>query len=132
MPEFTLNRNYTLRSTKGHIINFKKDVPVSVPGKLVADAVAIGAVAVDPQTPLPAGETDYVAPVVLTGADREAKIRAAFDAVLARNQRNDFTASGHPHVRAVSQLLGFDVDAKERDKLWQEFIEAREDTKANT
>ena len=131
MPEFVLNRNYTLRSTHGHIINFKKDVPVSVPVKLIPDAIAIGAVptAEIPETGLP---TDPSPPVILDAATRRANIKKAFKTVLERGQRGDFTASGHPHVRSLSQICAFEVDAKERDVLWQEYSEEREEAKANT
>jgi hypothetical protein len=47
MPEFTLHRNFVLRTTKGHAINFRKGKPTYVPPTCVPDAVAIGAQALD-------------------------------------------------------------------------------------
>ena len=132
MPLFVLNRNYTLRSLHGHIINFKKDEKVSVPRKLVPEAIALGAELVEPRAgDLPEGPTDPTPPVVLGGDERREKIFKAFKFVMDRGQRNDFTASGHPHAKALSVICGFDVDAKERDVLWQEYVEKREDDKAN-
>lgn len=118
MPYFTLHRNFILRTTKGHTIAFKKGERVWVPPLCVPDAVAIGAV--------PEEEIDVIGedpkPVVqLTPEDRQAKLFEAFDILLARNERGDFTASGLPHTKKLEQIVGFEVSNRERDTAWQEY-----------
>lgn len=121
MPMFTLHRHYLLRTTKGHTIKFLKGKPTFVPPLCVEDAVAIGAV--------PENEADgdvlgeEVVEVVLSPAERKTKIRAAIEVMVRRNERNDFTGNGMPHLKKLEALTGFDVHSREREKIWQEFRE---------
>ena len=45
--EFVLNRNKTVSSTKGHTIEFIKDVPTHVPAEMHSEVMAIGAIPTD-------------------------------------------------------------------------------------
>jgi hypothetical protein len=118
MPFFTLHRNYTLRTTKGHTIQFVKGQEVWVPPACVPDAVSIGAVSSEQTDTL----GDEVAPVVIMAPEeREKAIFAAFDTLLARQDRGDFTASGLPHVKKVWDICGFEVTNRERDAAWQTY-----------
>jgi len=119
MPEFTLHRNFLLRTTKGHTIRFEKDKPTFVPPVCVPDAVAIGAVAVEGAVDVLPDEAPE--PAILTPDQRKAKIREAIETMVARNERNDFTASGLPDLRKMNPLLGFDISSKERDDAWMEY-----------
>lgn len=47
MSEFVLNRNYTHRSTSGHIINCIKNEPVYVPPVCRKEVTMLGAVSMD-------------------------------------------------------------------------------------
>lgn len=123
MPLFTLHRNFILRTTKGHTISFTKGEPVWVPPMCVPDAVAIGAVAVD-------GDVDVLgeeaAPAAqLSGEEREKKLFAAFDTMLNRTERTDFTASGLPHVKKLTDMVGFEVTNRERDAAWQAYTQSK-------
>lgn len=119
MPEFVLNRNYTHRSTHGHVVNFVKGEPVYIPPILVREVTAFGAEPVDgpradllePESPPP--ET------VPSGDDRTVLLNAAFDTIQARNQRGDFGANGRPSTKVLKELLGFEVTAAERDAVWE-------------
>jgi hypothetical protein len=122
MPIFKLNRNFTLRSLYGHIINFKKDVPVYVPPILVNECVHIGAEQTD-GTPDVLGAED-VAVVALTYDERAARIFEALEKLVARNNREDFTASGLPQLKALERETGFSVDVNDRDTLWRKRREA--------
>jgi hypothetical protein len=119
MPLFTLHRNYVLRTTKGHSVSFVKDEPAYVPPICVEDAVAIGA------QPVNDGDGDVIpeeAPeVVLTQAQRMEKIYEAFETMVRRKERADFTGNGIPNIRKLEMLVGFEVHAKERDNAWKEF-----------
>lgn len=124
MPYFTLHRDYILRTTKGHSIEFKKGQKAWVPPMCVPDVVAIGAVADNAEDGdvLPA----EVAPQrFIEGAEREKLIHDAFEKLIARNERGDFTASGMPHAKKVEAIVGFEVSNKERDTAWMAFTAAK-------
>jgi hypothetical protein len=120
--EFTLGRNYTLRSVMGHTIVFKKDEPTWVPREIEAEAMAIGAVPVDGEVHVTEVDEN---PAKNAGPDdvieRKEKIKTAIKQIVSANQRNDFSASGSPKVPALNRVLGFEVDAHERDVIWTEF-----------
>jgi hypothetical protein len=115
--EFVLNRNYVLRSTVGHIINFEKNVPIHVPPILHSEVRAIGAEAADGSevNVLP---DEPVAKVIPQGSERNEAITTAMIMLRDENARNDFTAQGLPQVKSIEKLVGFDIDKEERDTLW--------------
>jgi hypothetical protein len=119
MPLFVLHRNHILRTTKGHTIRFEKKRATHVPNVCVADAVAIGAVAVDSDVDVLGDEK--VAPIPLTPDERKAQVFAAFATMSRREERLDFTASGVPDAKRVAAMTGFDVTARDRDKYWTEY-----------
>jgi hypothetical protein len=124
MPYFTLHRTFVLRTTKGHTVSFAKGQPAWVPPMCVPDVVAIGAVAVEEG----AGDIlgDEAAPVSSLSADeRQQKLFAAFETMLNRSERNDFTASGLPHARRLTGMVGFDVGNRERDDAWQQYTQSK-------
>lgn len=119
MPEFVLNRNYSMRSLYGHVIDFKKGQPVYVPPICAREAASIGAESVDGKIDVLDPEAEPVAPMSLD--ERQESIIAAFKLLEERNGRNDFTGSGSPAVPALEKILGFDVDKKEVNPLWAEY-----------
>ena len=116
MPEFVLNRDFVLRSLNGHIITFKKGEPVWVPPVCVKEAVGIGAACVD-------GDVDVIGDTpeksVVTGKDRETALTDAFDILVERNGRGDFTGQGIPAAKAVERLVGFEVSRQEIETAWR-------------
>lgn len=127
MPQFTLHRNYILRTLFGHTLKFEKGVPVDVPQICVADVIAIGAIpvegmeSVDPEEP---------AAVILTPAQRKAALFAAFETMAKRGDRMDYTASGMPNAKRLPALCGFEVTLSERDIAWNEFKVLAQENKA--
>jgi len=118
MPLFTMPRNYSLSSKKGHVITFVKGEKTHVPPECVPEAVAIGAV---PDVP-----TDFLPPEkaeaqVMPMEEKKKTVFAAFEKMLLRSQRGDFSASGLPNIQKLEALTGFPLDIKERDSLWMEF-----------
>lgn len=115
--KFIMNRNRTVPSILGHTIEFIKGVPVHVPPELWAEVQAAGAI---PEDELP--EEEKVAtrepsdPVA-----RKAAIFDAFTQIKLRNKREDFAATGVPHAKTLIAHMGFEIDNKERDMLWNEF-----------
>ena len=51
---------------------------------------------------------------------RRADIIAAIELIVQKAEREDFTAAGLPHPKAVSKITGYTISAKERDEAWQE------------
>jgi hypothetical protein len=119
VPDFVLHRDYALRSMSGHMINFKKGDPTWVPPGCVKEAVAIGATPVD--GPVDVLDPEVQASIVPEGAERNDLIFAAFEDMEAKNEREEWTASGMPTSKALEKILGFEVDSKERNTLWVEY-----------
>jgi hypothetical protein len=124
MPLMTLNRDYALASLAGRSINFEKNKPVWVPPEVVKEALQIGAQGVEEQLDI----LDPAKPPKeeLNAEEREQSIFNVFTKLVERNGRGDFTASGVPNTKVMESLLGFEVAAKERDRLWDEFKKAKE------
>ena len=128
MPQFTLHRNYVLRTTKGHIITFKKGTPTHVPPVCIEDAVAIGAIPDDAADGDVLGEEAKPQPV-MAPEERQAKVFEAFAIMKSRKERGDFTASGVPDGRRLPPLLGFELTSQERDAYWKAFREQEQENK---
>lgn len=116
MPEFVLNRDHTMRSLMGHVINFKKGEPVYVPPVCAREAASIGAECVEGKVD-PLGP-EIEAPIELAPDERRDSIVTAFKMLEERDARNDFNASGVPTKPALAKILGFEVDKKEYEPLW--------------
>ena len=116
MPEFVLNRNYSMRSLYGHVIDFKKGQPTYVPPICAREAASIGAECVDGKVDVLGDEVQLEVP--MSPDERTESIIAAFKLLEERNGRNDFTGNGSPAVPALEKILGFDVDKKEVNSLW--------------
>ena len=126
MPWFSLHRTYSMSTTAGHIIEFKKGEATWVPNVCVPMAIAIGAI---PSVPLGA-ELDPIPPapapsVSLTPEERQAKYFEAFEVIVGRGRRDDFLASGLPHIKKVEEGVGFQVSAAERDEMWQKYNDTK-------
>jgi hypothetical protein len=113
-----LNRDFTLASTLGHVITFKKDEPMPIPPIMVRACAEIGATRVDGVDPFDIVEDKKDTQPVDPGVRLE-QIRTAIEAICERNGRNDFTASNTPKVPVVSKEVGYKVDRNEVSKVWQ-------------
>jgi hypothetical protein len=120
MPEFVLNRNHSMRSLFGHVIDFKKGQPVYVPPICAREAASIGAECVGGKVDVLDPEAAAVIP--MSPDERQENILAAFKLMEERGQRSDFAASGTPNKAALAKLLGFDVDKKEYETLWTAYV----------
>ena len=122
MSEFVLNRNYTHRSTSGHIINFVKDEPVYVPPVCRKEVTMLGATSMGEAIDVIDAEREEK-PELTPDERREALIKA-FKSLQERNHRNDFTGQGIPSIAALKKIIeDFDVDKKEVESLWPLYIE---------
>lgn len=116
MPKYTYHRDYTLATPVGHVLDFKKGVPVHVPPVAEKYVLAIGAIPEDAPV-----EEEVKLKEDPQGDARSEAIRSAFELLVARNTREDFTAVGVPTLSAVADLTGFKVDKNEIKTLWAEF-----------
>lgn len=112
---FKLPRDRTIASTCGLSIGFKKGEFQLVPPAMYADVIAAGGVS---EEEFLEDEKPVTPP---TEAERQAAIFKAFEAVIARAQRDDFTGGGAPNNAAVTKETGFTVATKEREAAWAKF-----------
>lgn len=128
MTEVVSNRNYTLATTKGHVIFCKKGQPINIPNLILEDAIAVGIIPTD-ERDMPGAELDSLLPVEATGTERIRQIRDMIESLMRRNGRGDFTASGLPNIKVLSDALGYKVDQSELGRIWhtirQESAETR-------
>jgi hypothetical protein len=117
-----LNRNYTLRSTLGHMLTFKKDVPMPIPPIMIRACAEIGAERVDGKDAFEVKEVVKVVQPVDPGS-RLDDVRAGLDKIAERNDSREFTAAGMPKVAVVSEVVGYKVDRTEVTKAWQDRAE---------
>ena len=120
MPWFTLNRNFALSTTKGHSVNFKKGERTWVPQGIIAEAMGVGAIPEDLAV-VEALTQETPERKSIDAEKRKDLIFAAFEKLMLRAGRGDFSASGHPHPRKLEELLGFEMHQKEREGLWEEY-----------
>jgi hypothetical protein len=120
--KFVMHRDRTVPSTLGHVIEFKKGVPMHVPPALHRLVLEAGGepeeeLKEDPRDPkTPTGKVEPGDP-----QEREKQILDAMEMLATENKRENFTAGGAPHNKALTALLGWAPDAKERDTLWTKF-----------
>lgn len=125
MPYMVLNRDYSLRSLAGQVIDFKKGEPTWVAPMITKEALGIGALGVDEQ--LDVLDASVAEPTIYTAEERLSLLTEAFKELEERNERTDFTAQGVPSTNAIKTIVGFDMSATERDKAWMEYLQAKSD-----
>lgn len=121
--KFVLNRNRTLATTMGHTIEFRKGEPTHVPPECYHEAIAIGAISeseIEEDT-----KPQHGRPVDPTAV--KVAVFDAFEKLVLKNDSKDFTAAGLPHPKALERILGWRIEAGERDTLWAEFNQREKD-----
>lgn len=121
--KFMLPRNRTIASTCGLSIEFKKGELTLVPPAMFAEVIAAGGV---PENELDEDELPKSTTTPDALAERKKAMFAAFEDIVARNVREEFTAGGMPHNKVLSEKLGWTVNAKERDAAWVEFTAGKD------
>ena len=115
-------RDFVLRSTSGHTVAFKANVPQDVPDVLYAEALSHNIIphsgkANDQDTPAPQGQVQVMGPL------RDALIYNAIQTIVTRNTSDDFDGGGVPKVAAITDLSGVKLGAPERAKYWNNYRE---------
>lgn len=117
--KFTFGRTRTIASRFGHVLTFEKDTPTHVPPEMYQEVLGLGGTPedeIDLDPPKPVGPQEPTDPV-----EREAALFAAYEAMALRNKREEFTAGGQPHLKAIVKQLGWSIGDKERDLTWVAF-----------
>lgn len=119
---FSMPRDFTLTAL-GHVVNFKKDTPVSLPVMLHDHAIAAGAVPSGalPEKTAAASKAEPVDPEL-----RKKAVFEAFKTIVARDERTDFNAGKKPHTHAIQAITGWSIDSRERDELWDAYRQSAE------
>ena len=121
MPtEMVLHYDHKLITRGGRSVAFVADQPRMVADDAVDECVKIGARRTDSKAagkPIPAPKKKEAAP---SGISRKDAILAAMDVLKEENDANKFAATGRPKVPEVSKLAGFQADASEVSKLWDQ------------
>lgn len=117
--KFVMHRDKTVASNMGLSINFVKGEPQQVPPYMYKEVIANGGVPEDELTDEELNTGNPNEP--REASDRKAALFAAFDQIILRNEREEFTAGGTPNTSVLTRELGWTVNAKERDIAWQEF-----------
>ena len=129
MPWFTLHKTVLMSTTTGHGVNFIKGEAVWVPQVCVPNALALGAQPVDPQVVETVEVPNAAAPTPtpLTPEQKQKAFFDAFEKLLLRSARGDFTASGLPHIKQLEPMIGFPVSPPERDDYWTKYNESKQE-----
>ena len=119
--KFKFPRNRTISSTCGISIEFVKDEFHLVPPAMYAEVMAAGGV---PETELDEDFKPVNPGDPKVSEAREAALFAAFEVIAKRNNRNDFTAGGLPHLAVLAKAKGihWEVTDKERATAWVKFL----------
>lgn len=121
---FKMPRDRVIASTCGLAIGFKKGEFQLVPPAMYAEVIAAGGVSEDE---IPDDELPEKPPTPEDLAEREKALFAVFTKLATRNQRNDFTAGGMPHLSVLAKEIPWEVTAKERDAAWTKFLSKAND-----
>ena len=112
----------------GAVIPFAKNQKQFIPASLLDEAVSIGLV--------PAEEVDVelgaepVREKKLTEDERDVKIKAAIETIMARNERDDWNGSGKPAKIAVSNLTGLQADQRVVNRIYSEILDEQKEAEA--
>lgn len=113
--KFTLHRDRVIASTCGLSVSFRKGEPTYVPPGMYQEVINAGGV---PESEIPEAERPVQSSEPGDPSEREMMILMAMEQIVKANKREQFTAGGAPHGKALQQILGWSVPNQERDKLW--------------
>lgn len=127
-------RNYTLRTTTGHVIEFKANVAKRVPDNCVELALAVNILPASKDATLPAhrdtSALGFTKVRAMPQLLREAIVMRCIDELVREGAKESFSGGGRPKVNVVRDRVGIDVTAGEMEKAWnryRELIGANED-----
>lgn len=115
---YVSNRDVTVSTTTGHVIQFKKNVPIYVPEPVRQILPGYGILPIEGEIEV-GGEKVEVKPPPPTGLRRDEQIYQAIKQLIGSNNPDDFTAGGIPSKKAIEKITGFEVNVAERNAAWK-------------
>lgn len=113
--KYTSYRNITVASLSGHSVEFEKNVPTHAPARMHHELIAMGLV---PEEHIEEVELE-TSNEPISPDERQTALFLVFDKLTLRARREDFTATGSPHMAVLVKELGWaTMGAKERDTAW--------------
>jgi len=114
-------RTIVVASLSGRSVGFQKGVPTYAPPQMHDELVAMGII---PEGGLVEPPAAPVTAEPTVSADREAVLMDLFDKMVTRGRREDFTATGAPHLSVIAKELNWGTMlAKERDVMWDKWTQ---------
>ncbi len=133
MPLMKMPRNWTVRTTSGHSVRFRKGLEAHVPDdfNVIEECRKYGAEYVDASDEqiLPDEEALGRTNLPKTPNERRTRIMNLLGEMKDHQSehRNHFTAASLPSVRYLNSALGFDVRADEIKTMWTELTYVAKD-----
>jgi hypothetical protein len=118
-------RTFMLRSRFGATVQFVANEPVNVPQMAVDEAIQIGAVFADQQEQKVLVDEPPEIKAPSMGFQREQEIFDACVTLAEKNSPEDFTPGSKPKLDKIKAIVGYDVDRKEVNTVWQKVMSAR-------
>lgn len=119
MVEMMMGRDYTLRTTKGHTIRFKKMTPKMIPKSVESEAMRFGAFPTDADEKAAEQSKDEAdSQPKAPDEPRETRIRNAIAQMIEDNVREEWTANGRPKNEVLAKRAQVeDLHSQERDEI---------------
>ena len=119
---FKLNRDQTVSGTVGHTIEFKKGEATHVPPDMYTAVLSIGA---EPLEGVDEKEDKKKAPPPMDVAERRKQLLTGMEVLANENDSKKFTGTGMPQLKALKDVLGFEVDQAEVKTVWAEYLQSK-------
>lgn len=120
MTKMMMGRNYTLRTSKGHTIRFKKMEPKWVPKSVESEAMRFGAFPADTdEKAVQQADEEEASKPKMPDEPREIRLRNAIIEMVGENVRNDWTGTGRPKNDVLAKRAQVDdLHGQERDEIF--------------
>lgn len=119
--KFIFQRDRTIVSKLGHAVHFPAKEPTYAPPALHTQVLEAGGEPADEMEDPRTAEKPKAPNEPTDPGTRGTDVFSAIEMLVERNGREDFTAAGAPHLKALHGLLGWTPSAAERDEQWVKF-----------
>lgn len=116
-------RDFTLRTTRGHVIRFKANEPVTVADDVVSQALAVNIMPVEGGVEFDSPAGQRVSHKTMPGTLRDAVILRTIQELVKDNDATNFNAGGQPKLSVVNAATGVHLSGSELSKYWERYRE---------
>lgn len=107
-------------SVSGQSAWFEAGVAREVPQSLVDQCIELGAYPHDQKEPAVVDAGDQIEVNEVSNEDRIMEVVSACEVLVAEGNEANFSKNDEPKVRALENVLGYDITADQRDEAWAE------------